>query len=59
MAHLPIPDYTSRQDEETAESDWLGLAIYLLQIDHLSNLRVDKDVMTTADARQAEAEGFN
>ena len=29
----------------------LGLAIYLLQIDHLSNRWMNKDVMTTANTR--------
>ncbi|HEY0084195.1 MAG TPA: hypothetical protein VGB61_15555, partial [Pyrinomonadaceae bacterium] len=38
---------------------WHGFAVYLLQIDHLSHLWMNKDVMTAADARQAEAEGFN
>jgi len=37
----------------------LGLAIYLLQIDHLSNLWMNKDVMATADTRQAKAERFH
>ncbi|HJR07644.1 MAG TPA: hypothetical protein VJ842_10320 [Pyrinomonadaceae bacterium] len=36
----------------------LGFAIHLLKVDHLSNLWMDKDVMTTARARQAEAKGF-
>jgi hypothetical protein len=38
---------------------WLGFAVHLLQIDHLSNLRMNKDVMTTAHTRRAEAEGFD
>ena len=38
---------------------WFGLAVDLLQINHLSNPWVNKDVMTAADTRQPEAEGFD
>ena len=37
---------------------WLGFAVYLLQIDYLSNLWMNKDVMAATDTRQVEPEGF-
>jgi hypothetical protein len=45
--------------KELLDFVWFGFAVYLLQINHFSHLRMNKDVMTAVRARQAEAEGLN